>query len=260
MRDTNRRLPPVAIVALLLVGANGLGSTVATGAVAGDEKKVQPVVEVRPAPEIEVIAEPLAPAALMEPWTILEREPGEADVEYIEQMIQAFRLARLVEELHLEEEEAARMAVRMREVEEKRKQIDAIRDSILPKIREEIDVSEKVRRKIDEARLQYLIAKMQERTAQHQMELHKLEERMHEALSVEQRARMLLFQKEFQQEMQQMLQMAREARIRHPRSPRAPKAIVPPKWVPGELLVEPEDPEVEEPEGDAPEPEDSDSR
>lgn len=224
-------------MALLLVVASSVGS-------AATEEKVRPVAKVQPVPKVEVIEPPLAP------WMILEGEPGQVEVEHLEQMLRAFRLVRLAEELELEEDEAVRMAVRMREIEEKRKQIDAIRDSILPKIREEIDVSEKVLMRIDEARLQFLISRMQERTAQHQMELQQLEMRLQEALSVEQKARMLLFQKEFQHEMQEMLQMAREARVRLPKPPRVPRAGAPPIIVPEPDLAEPQ----------APEPEESDSR
>ncbi|MBM3287597.1 MAG: hypothetical protein FJY88_09665 [Candidatus Eisenbacteria bacterium] len=126
-------------------------------------------------------------------------------------MIENLRMARLSEALRLNEEEAARMAVRMRELAEERERVERERREIMPRMRELLEKADFERRAASEKDLQPLLDRLRALQEETSARLRDLEARLMEGLSAERRARMILFQRDFEREVNEMIRLARIA-------------------------------------------------
>jgi hypothetical protein len=158
------------------------------------------------------------------------------ELDHLRDLIETLRVVRMSQELRLDEEEAARLAVRVRELREEREELDHLRAELLPKIARLLQEADRERREPPEERLSELIERMQEEQERHREEIERLEQRIQEALTIEQQARFLLFEKQFEQEVQRMIRLAREMA---PPPQKSPRPEPPPGWREGDELSAP---------------------
>ncbi len=143
--------------------------------------------------------------------------------ERLREMIETLRAVRMAEALRLDEEAAARLAVRMRAAAEKREEIERARREMMQRMGEILRDADRDRRRPEEQALRPLLDRLRAEQDKGRGELEQLEERVRDGLSVEQQARMILFQQDFEREVQEMIRMARRGEGPPGPGPRPPE-------------------------------------